>query len=86
MYDRCPLIGDVRGRGLMLGLDLVEHRDSKAPAIDAAERILYAALDRGLSFKITMGSVLTLSPPLTITVGEMDTALDIVELCLSEAA
>ncbi len=86
MYDRCPLIGDVRGRGLMFGLDLVEHRDSKAPAIDAAERILYAALDRGLSFKITMGSVLTLSPPLTITVGEMDTALDIVELCLSEAA
>jgi len=86
MYDRHPLIGDVRGRGLMLGLDLVLDRDSKEAARDAAERVLYACLDRGLSFKITMGSVLTLSPPLTITQAELDTALDIVDECLSEVA
>jgi 4-aminobutyrate aminotransferase len=41
--------------------------------------VLYRALDRGLSFKTTMGNVLTLTPPLTITGEEMTRALDILE-------
>ena len=44
-----------------------------------AERVFYACLDRGLSFKISQGSVLTLSPPLIISRDELDHALDIVE-------
>ena len=44
-------------------------RDSKALAPDAAEEILYRAQEAGLSFKITMGNVLTLTPPLTIAEG-----------------
>jgi 4-aminobutyrate aminotransferase len=52
-----------------------------------AEAVLYRALDEGLSFKTTMGNVLTLTPPLTTSVAEMDAALDILERCiLSEAA
>ena len=86
MMDRFDLVGDVRGRGLLLGLELVKNRDSKEPANEIAETVLYAALDRGLSFKITMGNVLTLSPPMTITAAEMHRALDIVEECLSECA
>ncbi len=39
--------------------------------------MLYRALDRGLSFKMTMGNVLTLTPPLTVTEAEMTRALDI---------
>jgi 4-aminobutyrate aminotransferase len=45
---------------------------------------MYRALEKGLSFKVTMGNILTLTPPLTITRAEMDKALDIIEECLSE--
>ncbi len=84
MKQRHALIGDVRGRGLLLGLELVSDRACKTPAPGAAERVLYAALSRGLSFKTTMGNVLTLTPPLITTREEMGRALDILDDCLSE--
>jgi 4-aminobutyrate aminotransferase len=84
MRRRHPLIGDVRGRGLLLGIELVEDRDSKRPARAAAERVLYRSLANGLSFKTTMGNVLTLTPPLTLTDVELDRALDILEAALGE--
>ena len=45
---------------------------------------MYAALSRGLSFKLTMGNIITLAPPLTITDEEMDRALGILDECLAE--
>lgn len=84
MQRRHPLIGDVRGRGLLIGIELVTDRGAKAPAKDQAEAIMYRALDKGLSFKTTMGNVLTLTPPLTITEAEMSRALDILEECIAE--
>jgi 4-aminobutyrate aminotransferase len=45
---------------------------------------MYAALSKGLSFKTTMGNILTLTPALTITREEMDSALDIIEECIAE--
>ncbi len=84
MKARYPLIGDVRGRGLLMGVELVSDRDSKAPAEDAAEAIYYLALDRGLSFKISMGNVFTLTPPLVTSVDEMDRALAILDECFAE--
>jgi 4-aminobutyrate aminotransferase len=84
LQRRHPLIGDVRGRGLLIGIDLVLDRDSKAPASDPAERVLYRALSRGLSFKTTMGHVLTLTPPLITTRAQMDAALGILDDCLNE--
>lgn len=84
MKRRHPLIGDVRGRGLLLGIELVSDRAAKTPAPDAAEQVLYAALSRGLSFKTTMGNVLTLTPPLITTHAQMDAALDILDDCLGE--
>jgi 4-aminobutyrate aminotransferase len=86
MKQRHHIVGDVRGRGLLLGLELVEDRPSKTPAKPAAERVLYRALSRGLSFKTTMGSTLTLTPPLVTTVQQMDQALDILDACLAEEA
>jgi 4-aminobutyrate aminotransferase len=85
MQDRIPAIGDVRGRGLVLGVELVLDRQSRQPADARAEAVLYGALDRGLSFKTTMGNVLTLTPPLTITAAEMERALGILEAVLVEA-
>jgi len=86
MKRRHPLIGDVRGRGLLLGMELVTDREAKAPATDAAESVLYRALSRGLSFKTTMGNVLTLTPPLVTTREQMDRALDILDQCLADEA
>ncbi len=85
MQRRHPLIGDVRGRGLLIGIELVTDRAAKTPARDRAEAVMYRALDRGLSFKTTMGNVLTLTPPLVITEAEMGRALDILESCIGEA-
>jgi 4-aminobutyrate aminotransferase len=70
----------------LLGVELVTDRDAKTPANDAADRVLYRALARGPSFKTTMGNVLTLTPPLATTIGQMEAALDIVEACLGEEA
>jgi 4-aminobutyrate aminotransferase len=85
MKRRHPLIGDVRGRGLLIGIELVSDRAAKTPAPDAAERVLYHALSRGLSFKTTMGHVLTLTPPLITTEAQMDAALDILDEAIGEA-
>jgi 4-aminobutyrate aminotransferase len=79
MMDRHPVIGDVRGRGLLLGIEIVKRRDTKEPDSDRAEAILYRCLDAGLSFKTTMGNVLTLTPPLIITEAEMMQALAILD-------
>ncbi len=78
-------IGDVRRRGLVLGVELVQDRETKAPATDAAEAVFYCALEAGLSFKVIMGNVLTLTPPLVISEGDLDRALDILEGCIGEA-
>ena len=82
---RMPAIGDVRGRGLLIGVELVRDRAAMEPDTDLAEAVLYAALDRGLSFKTTMGNVLTLTPPLTITEDQMLHALDILAAAIEDA-
>jgi 4-aminobutyrate aminotransferase len=86
MRRRIPAIGDVRGRGLLLGVELVLGRAGKQAHAALAEAAMYAALERGLSFKTTMGNVLTLTPPLTVTEDEMLRALDILEAALEDAA
>ncbi len=84
MMSSHPLIGDVRGLGLLLGIELVKDRATRERATDEADQMMYAALRKGLNFKVTMGNILTLTPPLTITVAEMNRALDILEACLRE--
>ncbi len=86
MKDKVPLIGDVRGRGLLFGTDLVTDRKCKEPANDLAEEVYYRCLDAGLSFKITMGNVLTFTPPLILKREELDQAIDIIEESLTQAA
>jgi len=84
MKARHRLIGDVRGLGLLLGVELVTDRTTRAKATDQAEAVMYSALSRGLSFKVTMGNVLTLAPPLIITREELDRALSILDQCLTD--
>jgi (R)-1-hydroxy-2-aminoethylphosphonate ammonia-lyase len=84
LQARHPLIGDVRGLGLLLGIELVRDPVSKEPATDEADAVLYRCLERGLSFKTTLGNVLTLSPPLTVIEADIDRALAIVDAALFE--
>jgi 4-aminobutyrate aminotransferase len=79
MATRHSIIGEVRGLGLLLGIELVRHRTTLQAATDEAEKIMYAALERGLNFKVTMGNILTLTPALTITQSEMDQAMGVLE-------
>jgi 4-aminobutyrate aminotransferase len=82
----CPIVGDIRGRGLMFGIEIVTDRDSRAMGKDLAERIYYQCLEVGLSFKISAGCVLTLSPPLTIARKDLERALAIVTAAIMAAA
>ena len=84
MRQRHPLIGDVRGLGLLLGMELVTDRATMARASDAAEEVMYRALAKGLNFKLTMGNIITLTPPLTITRAELGRAWAILEEAISE--
>jgi 4-aminobutyrate aminotransferase len=83
--DDIEQIGEVRGRGFLIGIELVENRTTRAPAHALAERTMYAALERGLSFKTTMGNVLTLTPPLVTTPEQMNLALSILREALEHA-
>src|SRR6185295_9177687 len=83
MMAKQPLIGDVRGLGLLMGLELVRDRATMERATDEAEQIMYRALTKGLNFKLTMGNIVTLTPALTITREEMDQALGILDECLT---
>jgi 4-aminobutyrate aminotransferase len=83
LQDRHEIIGDVRGKGLLIGLELVTDRETKQPANDAADALLYRCLERGLSFKVTSGNVATLSPPLVTTRAEIDQAFAILDEALT---
>ena len=84
MKAKCAMIGDVRGLGLLMGMELVKSQDTKERAVDLAEDVMYRCLAKGLSFKLSMGSVLTLTPPLTVSQAEIDQAFDIIDECLAE--
>ncbi len=73
------LVDDIRGRGLLFGVALANDGQ---PAVLEAERIMYACLERGLSFKVSGGNFLTLTPALTISDAEMERALDILETAI----
>ena len=79
MQARHPLIGDVRGLGLLMGVVLVHDRATREPADDAAEAVMYECLSRGLSLKTTMSNVLHLSAPLTVTRDELGLAIAVLD-------
>jgi len=86
MATRHDLIGDIRGLGLLMGMELLKDRASCQRAVDEAEQVMYACLSRGLNFKVTMGNVLTLTPPITITRQEMEEAMDRLEEAIAEVS
>ncbi len=82
MRERIGAIKEVRACGLLFGVELQDVNGEGADTI--AERVLYACLRRGLSFKVSSGNVLTLAPPLTISASDLARALAILEDALAE--
>lgn len=84
------LIGDVRGVGLAIGIELVEDRRTKEPAVEETQKITQSALEKGVILGISkfagMGNVIKIKPPLVITESEINKALDVLEECISETS
>ena len=82
LQRRLPsLIAEVRGLGLAIGVEL---RRNSQKANDEAERVMYGCLSQGLSFKLSDGNVLTLTPPLVIAREQLAEALDILEANIAD--
>ena len=84
MKAKYPVIGDVRGIGMLWGIELVTGHESKARAYDEAEAVLYQCLNNGVSFKVSQGNVTQLSPPLIITREQLTEALAIFEEAIAK--
>lgn len=82
LKSRHEIIGDIRGIGLLWGIELVQNRISKVKATVEAEKVMYYCLEHGLSFKVSQSNVLQLSPPLTITRDQLKEAISIVDSAL----
>jgi 4-aminobutyrate aminotransferase len=81
MKDKFKLIGEVRGMGLMQGVELVEDRKTKVPAKDAIARIFEETRERGLLVGKggLYGNTLRITPPLGVTKDEIDKGCDLLE-------
>jgi 4-aminobutyrate aminotransferase len=82
---RFPVVGDVRGLGLMIGIELVRDQLTKEKAPELRDRVVDLAFQRGLLVLGAGDNTLRLCPPLIITRDQCDFALDTLETCLSEA-
>jgi 4-aminobutyrate aminotransferase len=85
LKERLPCIGDVRGKGLMIGVELVTDRATRAPARALCDKLLTRAYQNGLLLLSCGVSTLRFIPPLMINRGDVDEALGIVEIALTEA-
>lgn len=84
LVDVRPPLGDVRGLGLLMRIEVVRHRSTRARAIDETETVMDAALDRIVDVRTAMGSVINLSPPLVIAGEDMDAAIEILDAAIGE--
>lgn len=89
LREAYPCVGDVRGRGLLQGIELVGDVATKAPADGLGQAVTAACLDRGLHMNIVqlpgMGGIFRIAPPLTITEDDLHKGLDILDASLAAA-
>lgn len=86
LQQRFACIGDLRGRGLLQGMEIVADRGTKVPAPELGDAITRRCLECGLSMNIVqlpgMGGVFRIAPPLTVSDAEIDQGVDILERAL----
>lgn len=90
LQQRFDCVGDVRGRGLLLGLEIVTDRQTKAAGFELGARIMEEAMRGGLSMNIVklpgMGGVFRIAPPLTVSETEIDLGLQIMSSAIETAS
>jgi 2,2-dialkylglycine decarboxylase (pyruvate) len=87
LQQRYDCIGDVRGRGLLLGLDLVKDRRTKTPDPELAQRVARECLDLGMMTSVVRGGfgIFRIAPPITADAREIDLGLEIFDQALARA-
>jgi len=84
LREQSEIVGDVRGKGLMIGMEIVENKKDKKPASTKASEIMMRSWKRGVAV-ITCGvSTIRIAPPLNITRELVDSAMDIIEDSVKE--
>jgi 4-aminobutyrate aminotransferase-like enzyme len=96
LQEEVEIIGDVRGPGLFIGVELVEDRESKTPATERAAAFVEVAKKFGVIFDLSMPdivdgrptkrNVIKIKPPLTITDEELDRVLETLKFCVEQVA
>ncbi|MCK5768100.1 MAG: aspartate aminotransferase family protein [Candidatus Atribacteria bacterium] len=84
MKDKFPFIGEVRGLGLSIGVDLIKDSVTKERNKEAAAKICYCAWQKGLLLSFFSNSVLRIQPPLNITEEEFNKGINIIETCMTD--
>jgi 2,2-dialkylglycine decarboxylase (pyruvate) len=86
LQQRHACIGNVRGRGLLVGLDLVQDRATKAPAPELAKRVARICLELGMMTSVVRGGlgIFRIAPPITVSKEEIELALDIFDRAISK--
>ncbi len=88
LKQRYEMIGDVRGRGLLLGVEIVKDRHRREPDAPLGARITRRCLELGLSMNIVslpaMGAVWRIAPPLTVSKDEIDLGLSILDQAIGD--
>jgi 4-aminobutyrate aminotransferase len=85
LQARHDVIGEVRGRGLMIGMELVRDRSSREPFRELADIVLHRAFHNGLILLSCGASTVRFMPPLLVTRADVDEAVSILEPSLVEA-
>jgi 4-aminobutyrate aminotransferase len=84
LMDKHPLIGDVRGRGLMIGVELVRDRATKERATSERDAVVWSAFRRGLLVLGAGKNSIRFAPPLVLTRAQADTAVQLFDDALTE--
>jgi 4-aminobutyrate aminotransferase len=80
-----PCIGEIRGRGLMIGMELIEPNAERTPARALTDRLVTRGFHNGLLLLSCGVSTLRFMPPLCVTTGEVDEAIGLLRVALDEA-
>jgi 4-aminobutyrate aminotransferase len=78
-----PMVGEVRGMGLMIGVEIVKDQKTKATAHDERDRIVELAFERGILFLGAGENSIRIAPPLIVTQEQADVALDVLDECIA---
>lgn len=84
LAEKYPIIGDVRGKGLMIGFEVVKDLKKKEPGVAEARQIVRKSFRRGVLSSISGASVVQITPPLSVTQELLDNGLEVMEDAVSE--